>query len=36
MIGPQLPPAPHVVYFEALIDELRANAFEGRRKAVKT
>jgi hypothetical protein len=35
-IGPQLPPAPPVVYSEALIDRLRANAFEGRRKAVET
>ena len=26
MIGPQLPPAPPVVYSEALIDRLRANA----------
>lgn len=36
MIGPQLPPAPPAVYSEALIDKLRANAFEGRRKAVET
>ena len=27
MIGPQRPPAPPVVYSEALIDRLRANAF---------
>ena len=36
MIGPQLPPAPPAVYSEALIDKLRANASEGRRKAVET
>ena len=36
MIGPQLPPAAPVVYSEALIDKLRAGAFEGRRKAVET
>ena len=35
-IGPQLPPPPPVVYSEALIDRLRANAFEGRRKAIET
>ena len=36
MIGPQPPPVPPVVYSEALIDKLRADAFEGRRKAVET
>ena len=36
MIGPQLPTAAPVVYSEALIDKLRAGAFEGRRKAVET
>ena len=36
MIGPQPPPVPPVVYSEALIDKLRANTFEGRRKAVET
>ena len=36
MIGPQPPPVPPVLYSEALIDNLRANAFEGRRKAVET
>lgn len=34
MIGPQLPPLVPIVYSEALIDKLRAGAFEGRRKAV--
>ena len=34
MIGPALPVTPPVVHSEALIDRLRANAFEGRRKAV--
>ena len=36
MIGPQLPPEAPVVYSEALIDKLRAGAFEGRRKADET
>ena len=36
MIGPQLPPLVPFVYSEALIDKLRAGAFEGRRKAVET
>ena len=35
-IGPQPPPEAPVVYSEALIDKLRAGAFEGRRKAVET
>ena len=36
MIGPQLPEPAPVVFSEALIDKLRANAFEGRRKAMDT
>ena len=36
MIGPQLPSEAAVVYSEALIDKLRAGAFEGRRKTVET
>ena len=35
-IGPQLPEEVPVVFSEALIDRLRANAFEGRRTAVET
>ena len=36
-IGPQLPPEePPALYSQALIRKLRANAFEGRRKAVET
>ena len=36
MIGPQPPPPAPIVYSEALIDKLRASAFEGRRRAVET
>ena len=36
MIEPQLPEQAPVVFSEALIDKLRANAFEGRRKAMDT
>jgi hypothetical protein len=36
MIGPQLPEPAPVVFSDALIDKLRANAFEGRRKAMDT
>ena len=35
-IGPQLPPEPPVEYSEVLIDKLRINASEGRRKAIET
>ena len=36
MIGPQPPPIAPTVYSEALIDKLRASAFEGRRRVVET